>query len=479
MNNINCMNPKLKKLIDNYCNNWSAKQITGSGSNRVYYRITFPKGSCIAVYSSNSKETKAFLNFTQTFDEAGANVPKIIAADETDNIYLLEDLGNIALFDLITTKKNNTLNDYLTELCRKSLKCLANIQFEASKNINYSLAFPTPTFDKMSIMWDLNYFKYNFLKVINVDFDELALEKDFNFIADKALAANTNSFMYRDFQSRNIIIRNNEPWFIDYQGGRKGPCTYDLVSFIYQAKAGFIDDDRSVLKNDYYNFISQYIDYDKKHFDNDVLIMRLLRILQTLGAYGFRGLIERKPHFYESISISLENTYSLLQELDVDSFKLPELRNVFSSIKAKKNLGNNNNNIVPDKLNLIVTSFSYLYNSVPSDHSHGGGFVFDCRALPNPYWIPELRQFCGKDLPIINFLENEKEVYDFLDYAVNITEISVKKYIQRNFNMLQVSFGCSGGKHRSVYCAEKFAEYYQKKYKNINVIINHLREDTW
>ncbi|MDD4142005.1 MAG: RNase adapter RapZ [Bacteroidales bacterium] len=478
----------IEKLLERYCSQHDAaiKTITpikNSGSDREYYRATLSKNDAlkdncatsaqdetvIAVFSPKEIEMRAFLYLSEMFAKAGANVPKVLLTDE-NNSYLLEDLGDVSLFKMIMENATGAV-----ELCCKSLKKLACLQFVAAKDIDYSKPFICQPFDATTIMWDLNYFKYCFLKSYKTDFDEAALQRDFDELTKKTAAIDKISFMYRDFQSRNVMVRDDEPWFIDYQSGRRGPCVYDLVSFVYQAKAEFPYEDKKKMIETYYEEMSKYLAYPREEFDKDVLIVRLVRNLQTLGAYGFRGLVEKRPHFLQSISLGINNLAEVIP-LVSDELELPELSRIAKIMLDKDKQQTKENVVDNDKLVVEINSFSFLYGSVPTNMDHGGGFVFDCRALPNPYWIAELRSFTGHDKPVIDFLKGKAEIGDFMHNIESLVCQSVDKYIERNFKFLMVSFGCSGGRHRSVYCADSLAEYLQNKYDDkIKVVVRHLQ----
>ncbi|MDL2228133.1 phosphotransferase [Odoribacter sp. OttesenSCG-928-L07] len=475
------MNKDLEKLINRYYRNWKAVQIQNSGSGREYYRVTYAENkSIIAVYSPNSNETKAFLSFTKTFEKANVKVPQILFSCEEENVYLLKDLGNVSLFDVISTRSTINLNIETLELCYKAISQLLYVQFVASKNIDYSKAYPASRMDKESIMWDLNYFKYNFLKLTGVDFDERALEKDFQNLTGIIMQIQPQNFVYRDFQSRNIMVNDNGLWFIDYQGGRKGPCVYDLASFLYQARANFTDLDREKLLSHYFNEINQYLDYNKKAFRRDVKFVRLLRAMQTLGAYGFRGLIEKKPHFVQSMDAGIKNFIQALNDCKKEFLIFPEINKVIEKlIDDNFKDSKRKDEIVREKpIDLKIVSFSYKKNGIPIDEKHGGGFVFDCRCLPNPYWEDDLKYLSGLDKKVKYYFSSKPEVDDFLVNVKKIVDQTVDNYYDKGYESLMISFGCTGGKHRSVYCADKIASLYKGSNK-VKASVKHLQKKSW
>ncbi|MDR2083825.1 MAG: phosphotransferase [Bacteroidales bacterium] len=480
------MNSKLKEFISKYYRNWGAETISNSGSNREYYRISYSKDkTLIAVYSPNSNETKAFLHFTKVLENAEVNVPQIIYANKNDNIYLLKDLGEISLFDIISTKTTKYLTKHMLDLCKKALSQLVYIQFEAANKIDYDKAYPTSRMDMQSIMWDLNYFKYNFLKLTGIDFDERALENDFLNFTGIIMQIKPQTFVYRDFQSRNIIVNNDELGFIDYQGGRKGPNVYDLASFIYQAKAKFSDQDRANLISHYFNEVKKYIsNYNRKTFKRDLKFVRLLRAMQTLGAYGYRGIVENKPHFVQSLDLGIENFIQALDDCRNELLIFPEMNKIVDEIKNKYRTKNtetdtDNVNVVRETpLLLEIYSFSYLKDDIPTHEKHGGGFVFDCRCLPNPFWKEDLKHLSGLDKNVKYYLNSKQEVNEFVNNVKNIINQAVSDYYDRGHESLMISFGCTGGKHRSVYCAERIAEIYKKSDK-VKVVVKHLQRKRW
>lgn len=447
----------------------SADQLPKSGSDRVYYRIKNDEYSAIGAFNSDVNENEAFFSFSNTFSEIGINVPDIYAISPDRKYYLISDLGNETLFDII--RRNDQGKAILCRI-RDILMDLLKIQIIGSKKIDFDKSYPIKSFDRQSILWDLNYFKYDFLKLTGIPFNEMDLEKDFNTLAAYLLEANSFYFMYRDFQSRNIIVHDNKTWYIDYQGGRKGPLQYDLASLLYSPKTGLNETQREVMLEYYLNHLDGYIKVNHDEFREFYYSFVLIRILQALGAYGFRGIHEKKLNFRKSIPEAVKNLNHLFDEGLIKP-ALPEISAIAkrlsdSSFSKKYELSDN-------VLTIRITSFSYK-NGIPEDPSeNGGGFVFDCRGLPNPGRYPEYKNFYGDDKEVIDYLEQFDEIAQFQNNVRNITAISIKEYISRGFDHLCVNFGCTGGQHRSVYNAEKFAEWVKNNF-NVRIVLMHIEK---
>jgi hypothetical protein len=318
-------------------------------------------------------------------------------------------------------------------------------------------------------MWDLNYFKYCFLKATGLDFNENCLEDDFHQMSKVLLQDDSGTFLYRDFQSRNVMIKDGEPYFIDFQGGRKGPVYYDVASFLWQAKAGYPKKLRDELLARYIKALRSYVQVDETAFYNQLRHFVLFRLLQTLGAYGFRGYFEKKPHFIQSVPFAIDHLRELLYEEYAD---YPYLCDVLRQLTSLKQFSE-----VSKKRNLEIKIISFAYKKgIPDDSSgNGGGYVFDCRAINNPGKYERYSSFSGLDEPVIRFLETESDVTAFLNTVYKLVDISVTRSLDRGFTNLMVSFGCTGGQHRSVYCAQHLAEHLHKKFDlKINLIHREL-----
>lgn len=447
-------------------------RLAPSGSERAYYRLRHEEITAIGTWHPMIEENKAFVYFSRHFRAHGIHVPEILAVDHTANVYLQEDLGDVSLLSL--AEKNtasNDLPDDLQELYRKSLSELVRFQVVAGKDLDYNVCYPGPAFDQRSMTWDLNYFKYYFLK-LHAGFNEAKLEEDFTTLIRYLGQADASWFMYRDFQARNILIRDNQPWFIDYQGGRKGPLQYDVASLLFQVKANLPAARREELLNYYLDVLSAHIHVDKTAFKALYNGFVLIRLLQVLGAYGYRGLIEKKPHFLVSIPPALKSLSWWIKNttLPID---LPELMKALISLSELSKYSTAKPGTVEKGLTIHIASFSYK-NGLPVDLSgHGGGFIFDCRALPNPGRDEQYRAYNGRDKIIIDYMENQPQVSLFLDNARNLIKQSVENYMERNFNHLSFSFGCTGGQHRSVYCAEIMAAFIHEHYPRVKVDLQH------
>lgn len=452
-----------------------------SGSSRRYFRVKTDKRHLIGAYNINIEENDAFFSFSKHFKACGLPVPEILAISPDKNVYIQTDLGDDTLFNHVENcLKNDKFDAETIELYKKSLEKLVDFQIVGHKGLDYSKAFPTPAFDEMSIMDDLNYFKYCFLKEQEeISFNETRLDVDFQRLAKYILEAPSEFFMYRDFQSRNIMIVDNEPYFIDYQGGRKGPLQYDVVSLLYQVKARIPDDLRKELI-DYYKqklskscrdarpCLSTTTEFDK-YFPTFVL----LRLLQVLGAYGFRGLIQKKLHFMQSIPYAIKELLKVNEQWTMP-FELPELQSVIQQLNI---VLPKYESIEPERLTITVNSFSYKNGGVPYDKSgNGGGYVFDCRALPNPGRYAEYKKMTGEDADVIEFLEDKPDVHYFLQNVQMLVFQSIDNYLERGFKNLQINFGCTGGQHRSVFFAQTVGNMIHENYPMVRVEINHLTQ---
>ncbi len=388
-------------------------------------------------------------------------------------IYIQEDLGNTTLYQYIKdVHKGFEYPDELVELYKNVIDTLLRFQLEGSDGFDYSYCYPRAAFDEQSMMWDLNYFKYYFLKLAKISFDEQALEDDFLKFSKFLLQARHDYFLYRDFQSRNVMIRENQAYFIDYQGGRKGALYYDLASLLYDAKAEIPQEIRIELRDYYIDKLSIYQAVDKEEFNAYYSAYVLIRIMQAMGAYGFRGFYEKKTHFLQSIPLAIKNLDYLLNTVEMPTH-VPELWRVLQSVCQSEELMQFSNQ--DKKLTISIFSFSFRKGIPLDDSGNGGGFVFDCRAIHNPGRYDEYINLTGRDEPVINFLRNEKEMVNFLNSIFPLVDASVEKYIERGFSNLMVSFGCTGGQHRSVYSAEMLAAHVKAKY-NINITLNHREQ---
>lgn len=465
----------IKKLVNNdlSANVVEIKMLGSSGSSRLYFRIITDDKSFIVTYSTNIEENNAFLIFSKHFKNKGLPVPEILAVNDEMTCYIQSDLGDVCLFDYVKQcVKEKSYNNITIELYKKVITNLVAFQIRGNENMDYSVAYPTPSFNKESIIDDLNYFKYYFLKVNEeINFNETKLNQDFQRLADFAMEAPSDHFMYRDFQSRNIMIKDGSPFFIDYQGGRKGPLQYDIVSLLYQVKAQIPDVLRNELLCFYKEKLSDYVDIEEIKFDKYYNIFVLIRLLQVLGAYGFRGLIQKKSHFLESIPYALNELIMLKDSLN----SIVGLNELSSVLKQMESLLNKYKVTEDEKLTVTINSFSFKNGGIPQDLSgNGGGFVFDCRSLPNPGRYDEYKKLTGLDNEVQDFLNKKQEVQNFFDLTNSIICQSIDNYLLRDFKNLFVNFGCTGGQHRSVYFAQKTAETLHEKYPQIKIVLNHI-----
>lgn len=449
------------------------KELPSSGSNRIYFRVYFldeNNKSILASFNPDINENIAHYSFTLHFKNKGFKVPEIYAKDNTYQYFLLQDLGDLCLFDEI----KNLSKDKLISLYKIVLSELLKFQIEGIEGLDLDVAYPVKEFSFDNILWDLNYFKYYFVKTHNVIFNELQLENDFKTFADFLLTAKKDFFLYRDFQSRNIMIHENETWFIDFQGGRKGPLAYDVVSLLFQAKANLSNEIKEELFDYYLNKLSKISENLSSNLKENYNAFIYFRIMQVMGAYGFRGKIERKGHFLQSIPFAINSLKELLINKKLN-IHIPELLNVLQQISEITEYNALQNK--SDKLLIDVSSFSFKKGGIPTDTSgNGGGFVFDCRFLPNPGRYKELKEFTGKQKPVIDFLKEKKEMDIFLANCFNLVKDSIDNYLERGFDNLQINFGCTGGKHRSVYSAEWMALKLQDYFKDkINLNLKHIQ----
>jgi aminoglycoside/choline kinase family phosphotransferase len=440
-------------------------ELPSSGSNRRYFRLA-GKENLIGVGGTSVRENNAFMYMSAHFKNKGLPVPEVYCHSADRLFYLQEDLGDLLLFHALEKGRRSCVFDEDERLLlRKTIAVLPRLQVAGAEGFDFAQCYPQPAFDRRSILLDLNYFKYCFLKATGMDFQEDLLEDDFGRMCETLLEDASSTFLYRDFQSRNVIVRDGEPYFIDFQGGRRGPVCYDVASFLWQARANYPKALRESLLNDYIGALKQYMPVDETAFRYLLRHFVLFRTLQVLGAYGFRGYFEKKPHFIQSIPYALDN----LRELLTDDYpEYPYLSDVLRRLTELKQFSDEHKKRM---LTVKIVSFAYK-KSIPNDPSgNGGGFVFDCRAINNPGKYERYNAFTGLDEPVIRFLEDGGEVVVFMKHIYTLVDASVKRYIERGFTHLMVCFGCTGGRHRSVYCAQRLAEHLHAHYDvKINLI---------
>lgn len=474
------MNETLKNLFETHFGEKVEKvsAVEAHGSNRKRYRLASQKRTAIGVENDDRAENIAFLTFSRHFRNCGLPVPDIFGEDLDANVYLEEDLGYHTLFDLLSASRGEEtgLPKRIEAIYEKVVGILPEFQVRAGSSLDYDACYPRHSFDRQSIMWDLNYFKYYFLKLAQIPFNEQELENDFNRFADYLLQAERHFFLYRDFQSRNIMVRDgDQPYFIDYQGGRRGALQYDIASLLYDAKADLPFDFREQLLENYLNALAPHVKFERGEFQKYYCGYVLVRIMQAMGAYGFRGFYERKTRFLQSVPFAIRNLEYVLQHAELP-VKVPMLLNCLQGIVRSTRLREIGNVHLP--LTVHIQSFSYK-KSLPDDETgHGGGFIFDCRLLPNPGRLPEYQEQTGNDASVIAFLEQRAEVHSFLTRVRDLISQVVENYQQRNFSHLTVAFGCTGGQHRSVYCANQLAKFLSEKYK-VKIELSHREADAW
>ncbi len=448
-----------------------------TASGRRYFRLSHDEHTVIGVYGDNTAENKAFLSFSQHFKDKGINVPTIIAQEE-NTYYLQEDLGDESLmsWNQKLRKGQEAFPSALQLLYQKSISQLCKMQIEAAKGLDYSYVLGRERFDVTAIQWDLNYFKYYFLNMNDIHYDENTLQEDFNTLSSYLASIKSDFFMFRDFQSRNIMIVNDEPYFIDYQGGRKGALAYDLASLLYQAKANIPQSLRDELLDYYINEAQKYIPINEQGFKNEFYAFLLIRFLQTLGAYGRRGLIEKMTYFIQSIPLALKNIEWWLQNVDLD-LNIDYLKSILHKMCQNEKLKTfDKNKGAASPLVVKVRSFSYKEGIPQDDSGNGGGYVFDCRSIHNPGRYAPYKKQTGRDQAVKDFLLAESHIQAFLQEVYHLVDASVENYIERNFESLMVSFGCTGGQHRSVFCADALTRHLQEKF-GVNVQLKHIVQE--
>jgi aminoglycoside/choline kinase family phosphotransferase len=438
--------------------------ITGSASYRKYYRLVSGDRSFIGTINKNIRENEAFFYLSAHFMQHGLPVPGLLAVDETGECYMQEDLGDLSLFDLLS-------GGYATEhqhLLRKALEWLVQFQVKGAYGLDYSRCYPNPVFDRQTALWDLHYFKFMFLKLSGAAYDDDRLENDFELLLDAIFDECPSGFMYRDFQSRNIMVKHNGLWFIDYQGGRRGPLAYDVASLLYQSRIDLPEAVREELTGDYCRMLQEYLDVEAAHFSQQVKGFAILRLLQTLGAYGYRGIFENKEAFRKPLVPAMLNTLNAIT-LHSDRVRLDYLQSLIQQLLPQFQ----KDTTAAPGLTIGINSFSYMHGIPGDDSGNGGGFMFDCRALPNPHRDEKLRPFTGKDKPIRDWFSEKPEVDTFLNHCEALVRASVREYLDRGFTNLQVNFGCTGGRHRSVYCAEVLYERLKSSGDELMLVMKH------
>lgn len=453
----------------------NVRQLTGSGSNRTYCRMEADGRRLMGVKGVDARENEAFITIARHFHECGIPVPQVLAVSGDMMCYLQEDLGDTLLSDMVAAAgKDGGIQEgsALEGLLCRTMSLLPKIQFEGACGLDFSVCYPQPSFDRRMAMFDLNYFKYCFLKPSGVEFNEVLLQDDFERFADELLKEDSDTFLYRDFNARNVMVRDGEPYFIDFQGGRRGPIYYDVASFVWQARARYPQWLKEKMVDSYLGALESYMPVAKEDFLARLKQFILFRMLQVLGAYGFRGLIEHKAQFVVSIPPAMD----ILKEFLPEAFdEYPYLKKVLEALVSLEKFEDRSSR--DGRLEVKVCSFSYK-KGIPQDMSgNGGGYVFDCRSIHNPGRYEPYKKLTGKDEPVIRFLEEDGGILRFLDHVYGVVDPHVETFRGRGFTDLMVSFGCTGGQHRSVYCAEHLARHLAEKYPDIRVRLTHREQN--
>lgn len=446
--------------------------LTGAGSNRRYFRLSGGRETVIGVAGTSLEENRAFFAIARQLAGQGIRVPEVLAVSDDELCYLQTDLGSVSLYDrIVLCQKAGLWDDETKALLRQVMTDLPAIQFLGARGFDFSVCTPQQAFDRRTVMWDLNYFKYCFLKATGIDFREDLLEEDFQSLADDLLADGTATFMYRDFQSRNVMVHAGRPYYIDFQGGRRGPVYYDVASFLWQARAAFPAELREELLGCYRQALESYCPaVAAAPFRQRLSLFVLFRLMQVLGAYGFRGYFERKAMFVVTIPAAVRELAALLEREPFGRY--PYLVSVLKEMVALPRLA------APAPAGgLVVKVMSFSYKKgIPDDYSgNGGGFVFDCRAPHNPGRYEQYKALTGLDEPVIRFLEDNGEIGAFLGHVYGLVDPAVERYKVRGFTSLMVCFGCTGGQHRSVYAAQHLAEHVARKF-GVRVELTHREQ---
>ena len=463
---------------DHYgCEPSEAVPLTGSASNRRYFRLSDGDRTCVGVIGTAHEENHAFLTMARHFKAKGLPVAEVYGESADGMVYIQEDLGDTILYSKVCDAFKTGEQAEAEELLCRTISLLPKFQFEGGAGLDYQVCYPERSFSRRMVMFDLNYFKYCFLKPSGLEFHEVKLQDEFERLADDLLGGpdvqeyEADTFMYRDFQARNVMLRDGQPYFIDFQGGRRGPIYYDLASFVWQPRAAYPEALRQKLVEEYLQAARKYITVDRKEFEERLGLFILFRLLQILGAYGFRGLVENKAAFVVSIPLAMN---LLREQLALRSWPYPYLTELLGKLSAMpKFMAADASDGV---LEVKVCSFSFK-KGLPVDLSgNGGGYVFDCRYIHNPGRYEPYKKLTGRDEPVIRFLEEDGEVFRFLDHVYGVVDPHVETYSRRGFTSLMVSFGCTGGQHRSVYCAEHLAAHLREKYPSIRVTLSHREQ---
>ncbi len=448
-------------------------KIAGGGSRRRYYRLTDEQGnSVIGAIGTSIEENRAFIYLAEHLAKHNLPVPRILSVSSDGLSYLQSDLGTSSLYDALKHGRESVCgyspDDVI--LLERVIRMLPKLQVTGADGLDFNKCYPQAVMDAQCVMFDLNYFKYCFLKTTNLEFNEIELEKCFCDMAHNLGDSVPSYFMYRDFQARNVMLdTDGNPFFIDFQGGRRGPLQYDLVSFLWQASSHFSAELRQHLINEYITSLKQHVSIDEDAFLASIPQWVLFRTLQVLGAYGLRGRFERKKYFMDSIPAAIKNLQEVLKDSNACPYPylyevlsalvhLPEFSSSILSLPSASKYDNQGT------LKVSIYSFSYK-KGIPEDNSgNGGGYVFDCRSTHNPGRYEPYKQLTGLDQPVIDFLEQDGEICTFMSHVYELADAHVRRYIERGFTSLMFCFGCTGGRHRSVYSAQHLAVHIHEKF---------------
>ena len=472
----------IKKVFEQYSDLpvTQIDRLPQAGSERHYFRIYTQGMSYIATAGENIQENEAFIYFSNQFHQKQLPTPEILYCSADKKIYLQQDFGDLSLLNQLEEKG---FTDPVYALYKKSLQQLAQLQVKGDQGLDYNQCLTNTEFGKQAIMADLLYFKYYFLDALRRPYDKQKLMDDFEALSNYLSHTEYKYFMFRDFQSRNIMVTpDNEVHFIDYQGGMKGAPQYDVASLLWQAKANLSDEWKRLLLEDYIDAFEKVVNVpvDRDVFRSQYNGYVLIRLLQVLGAYGFRGLFERKAHFLTSIPLALQNLQWFINHQTV-GLSLPEFKKVLELCTSEEVI----NEFTPlqatvdTPLLVNVNSFSFIKTGYPKDETkNGGGFVFDMRGILNPGRFDAYKHLSGLDKPVKDFLEQQTKMPEFLNSVYRIIDISVEEYIRRGFENLVINFGCTGGQHRSVYAAEAIARHLRNKFK-VKIALSHQNRENW
>src|SRR6187431_3215820 len=466
--------------------NWRGKDAASidvlprSGSERRYFRIHEEDDTTIiGTYGANIKENETFFYFSEKFFKQQLPVANIHAISDDRMFYLQEDFGDISLIDRL---ESEGYTNEIYGLFQKSLQTLATLHVKGDEELDYDRCLTNTEFGRQAIMADLLYFKYYFLDALRKPYDKQKLIDDFEALSNYLTHTEYKYFMFRDFQSRNIMVKkDNSIHFIDYQGGMKGAPQYDVASMLWQARANLSDEWKEKLLNDYISALENIVGskINKGTFKSQYNGYVMIRLLQVMGAYGFRGLFERKAHFLASIPLALRNLRFFIDHKRI-GIVTPEFDRVLRLVVTDEMIKRFEPMQADEKTPLLIeiNSFSYKKGIPPDPSENGGGFVFDMRGILNPGRFDEYKTLTGKEKPVQDFLEQRTKMNEFLNSVWDLIDITVEEYLRRGFDHLMINFGCTGGQHRSVYAAEQTARHLRNKFK-VKVQLEHTNSENW